>query len=130
VPGSRATFAPQDRLKGRGQFLQVFRRGERVDGDWFLLVAAQNDVGRGRLGLAIGRRVGGAVARNRARRLFREAFRRNHEIGPGSQDLVIVGKPGLAGRGFSEIEREYKRRLERLAQQRARRGRRSAAVVD
>jgi len=130
VPGARATFTPQDRLRSRGQFQRVFRRGERFDGDWFLLVVADNDAGHGRLGVAIGRRVGGAVVRNRARRLLREAFRRNRDVGPGSSDLVIVAKPSLAGRGLCEIEREYKRRLERIARRRTRRGRPGAAVAD
>jgi ribonuclease P protein component len=108
----------------------VFRRGERFDGDWFLLVAAQNEVGHARLGVAIGRRVGSAVARNRVRRLLREAFRHNRDRGPGPLDLVIVAKPGLVGRGLSEIEREYRQRLERVARRRVRRDRPDAALAD
>ena len=58
-------------------FRRVFRRGFRVDGPLLSLVAADNDLGYDRLGLAASRKLGGAVARNRAKRLLREAFRRH-----------------------------------------------------
>lgn len=130
MPGARATFTPHDRLTTRGQFQRVFRRGRRLDGDGFLLIASSNEEGRGRLGLAIGRRVGGAVARNRARRLLREVFRLNRAALVGDLDLVIVAKPGLAERGFGEVEREYRRRLESLARRGHGRDRPRPAATD
>lgn len=129
MPGSRATFTRQDRLRTRGEFQRVFRRGRRVDGPGFLLVAAANDAGRARLGLAVSRRVGSAVVRSRARRILREAFRRSRDTWPDSVDIVIVAKPGLAGRGLEEVHSELKRRLESLVK-RTGRGRPGPARPD
>ena len=83
---SRLRFRPQERLRSGGEFQRVLRKGLRLDGPLFTLIAVENALGYGRLGLAASRRLGGAVARNRAKRLLRESFRR-HKL-PG-MDLVL-----------------------------------------
>jgi ribonuclease P protein component len=109
-----ARFRPRQRLRTAAEFDRVFRRGQRFDGALFVLVAAANDAGHDRLGLAVSRRVGGAVTRNRVRRLLREIFR-NLERGarPGA-DLVILGKPELARSSLEEIGRELHARVRRF----------------
>jgi ribonuclease P protein component len=113
APGAR--LRPRERLTTGAEYRWVFRRGVRVDSALFLLVAAENRHGHHRLGLAAGRRVGGAVARNRARRLLRESFRKNKREGAGSLDLVLVAKQEIVGRSQGEVEREYRECLRRLA---------------
>jgi ribonuclease P protein component len=97
-----------------------------VDGPLLSLVACDNDLGYDRLGLAASRRVGGAVARNRAKRLLREAFRRHKRAlaGPRGEDLVALPRPQLVGRSQDEVDREYTDLLRRLAAKRTARGRR------
>jgi ribonuclease P protein component len=52
-----------------------------------------NTLGHNRIGLAISRRAGNAVRRNRIKRVLREAFRLlQHEL-PGSYDLVVAVRP-------------------------------------
>lgn len=54
-----------------------------VSDQWLRLSAARNDLGHPRLGLVVSRKVGGAVVRNRWKRLLREAFRLSqHDLPP------------------------------------------------
>lgn len=110
----RATFRPTSRLRQAGAFGRVFRDGRRVDGPLFVLVVARSRHRIPRLGLAAGRKLGAACHRNRAKRLLREAFRRNRELVPYPADLVLIAKPGLADDRLETVEREYRRRLARL----------------
>jgi len=105
---------PRQRLRTGAEFDTVFKRGVRLEGRLFLLLAAPNGLAFDRLGLAVSRRVGGAVERNRARRLLRESFRRLGRAPGGGVDLVVVARAELAGRGQSEVDRELRERVLRL----------------
>ena len=107
-------FRPRQRLRTGADFDAVFKRGARLDGRLFLLVAAPNGRSFDRLGLAVSRRVGGAVERNRARRLLREGFRRLERAGSPSFDLVVVARAPLARHGQAEVARELRERLLRI----------------
>lgn len=97
----------------------MLRRGERVHGSLLTLVACDNDLGYDRLGLAASRKLGGAVARNRAKRLLREAFRRHKRRGGRGADLVALPRPELVLRKQRDVDREYADLLRRLDRRRA-----------
>jgi ribonuclease P protein component len=118
-PGARLRHA--ERMVRGSEFRKAFRQGIRLDGPLFVMVAAANGRAYSRLGLAASRKVGGAVARNRAKRVLRESFRRLKTL-PGF-DLVLIPKPEILECTQPEVEREYRDRLRRLAARGARRGR-------
>ena len=60
----------------------------------------------GRLGIAATKKLGGAVQRNRAKRLIREVFRRN-KIAPGF-DVVVVPKRELLDASLTTLEADYR----------------------
>ena len=109
-----ARFRPRQRLRRGADYRRVLRRGLRLAGPSFVMVACPAEGSTSRLGLTVSRRVGRAVVRNRARRLLRESFRRLPVVGDQAWDLVLIPKPGIVGRSQAEVDEEYGQRIRQL----------------
>src|SRR3954462_2149850 len=82
-------FPKRVRLLRPDDFARVFAARNSASDQWLTLHGAANELGHSRLGLTVSRRVGGAVERNRWKRLLREAFRLGQAKLP-PLDLVCV----------------------------------------
>lgn len=82
------SFRSINRLKGKKNFSGVRRRGRRYKGRGFTVYILDNDLGTSRLGLAVNRKTGTSVERNRFKRLIREYFRLN--LKELSKDIFLV----------------------------------------
>jgi ribonuclease P protein component len=83
------------RLSRSGEFERVYREG-RSHASRHLVVYAfprSDEEDDPRLGVSVGRKLGGAVERNRMKRLLREAFWANADEIQGGHDFVIVARP-------------------------------------
>jgi ribonuclease P protein component len=96
------------RIKQGRDFLRVKQEGRRlVNG---CLIANWAKVGENmntRLGVVVSKRVGNSVARSRARRLLREAFRVHQHTLTQPVDLVLVARPSIEAKKFSEVEQDF-----------------------
>jgi len=107
-------------LSRSADFDRVFRRGRSHAGrELVLYVFPRRDDGAPRLGLSVSRRVGGAVERNRVKRLLREAFALESMRLPAGSDAVVVARQdakGLAEReGLHGIRRALGELVSRAA---------------
>ena len=94
-------FPPKHHIRRGGDFDRVFKRRCSASDGRLLVFGDFSGLSHSRLGLSVSRKVGGAVVRNRWKRLIREAFRLSREKLPVGIDLVViprpVNKPELAG---------------------------------
>jgi ribonuclease P protein component len=105
--GAGSRRPKRGRLSRSAEFERVYRQGRSV-GNRFLILysfprSSAGEAADGpRLGVSVSRKVGGAVERNRVKRLLREAFGAVAERVPADHDVVVVARPEL--RELSERE--------------------------
>ena len=88
-------------IASQAEFQRVFRLGTRRAGACLKVCAARSTEGRTRYGMAVGRRVGGAVVRNRVKRVLREQLGELRVTEPW--DVVVVARPESASRSSRQI---------------------------
>jgi len=109
----RFSLPPGRRLRRRTEFQHVFDGGRRAHGRFLTIVAVRSSGPVTRLGIVASRKIGGAVERNRAKRLIREIFR--SEVPPDAGvDLVVIPKPTAVEAKVTDLTRDYQSTLRRL----------------
>ena len=84
------TFPQSLRLKTLAEFQAVYDRKRSVSDALLVVYAKENELPHSRVGLSVSKKVGNAVARNRCKRLFREAFRLSQHDLPVGVDLILI----------------------------------------
>ena len=79
-------------LKSNGDFRRVYARGKSYQDPALVTIVLKNRAGLCRFGITTGKKIGGAVQRNRARRIIRAAFSEyDKRIRPGV-DIVFIAR--------------------------------------
>jgi ribonuclease P protein component len=115
VTGS-SRFRPDERIRRRTEFERIYRLGARIHGRFSTVFVLANNLTAARLGIAATRKLGGAVERNRAKRLIREVFRRN-KLARGI-DVVVVPRREFFDATLTALEADYLRSVERASRKR------------
>lgn len=116
----RHTLPKAMRLATQREFRAVYQRGARASGAWFTVVARLPRPGEAgaptapRLGLSVSKDHGGAVRRNKLKRLLREAFRLERHRLPAI-DLVLIPRQRPDRYPLAELRTELVALVQQLA---------------
>jgi len=114
-------FPRKFRLRTRTDFDRVYQNDAYAADRVLVIRGCRNGLTYSRLGLSVSRKVGGAVVRNRWKRLVREAFRRSRIELPTGVDLVVRPRRGAQPdyaaitESLPKLARKLAKRLEETA---------------
>ena len=101
------------RLGKNSDFQRVRREGRSWAHPLLVLYALRNDLCYSRFGFSVSKRVGGAVVRNRAKRLMREATRLRQAMITDGWDVVIIARQPMREANFHQVDRAIGQLLRR-----------------
>ena len=107
-------FSRAERLTRKVEFDRVCKEGRAYRAAEVSILALPNSTPRSRLGLVVGRRMGGAPTRNRMKRLIREGFRLNKHLLTVGHDFVVFPRAWTDLR-LAAIEPHFRKFFEALS---------------
>ena len=114
----RLNFPKKARLRRAAEFRDVYSSGKRLSVFPLRLRALERPgAPRSRLGMAVGRKVGRAVLRNRWKRAIREAFRLHGAALPGAWDVVVAVAQQARPQDVERVEEAFLAAAEALARE-------------
>lgn len=88
----------------------IFRRLYSASGhanSYLVLYARKNRTAANRVGVTVGKKLGGAVVRNRIRRRLREVYRLNEALFAPGWDIVVVARSRCIDSDFKKLTHAY-----------------------
>lgn len=101
-------------LKKNFEFRRVYSKGRSSVSPLLVVYCRPNRLGRNRLGITVGTRLGNAVRRNRVRRRLREIYRLSQPRLRQGFDIVLVGRVRAVPASYWELSRAYERLCRKL----------------
>lgn len=102
------------RLRNKKDIDRAFRRGRSASVELLRVHAAKNGRTESRVAISCPRRIGSSVARNRWKRLIREAFRLNRESLGSGLDIVVVPLKGPRGVKRQDVEASLRQAVRKI----------------
>lgn len=103
----KQTLGPRQRIRRTQEFSFLYKNGTRFRGRYFTLVYLENRLPFSRLGVVASRKVGKAVARNKAKRRMRDLFRRNRMLLPFPMDIVAIARKEAAEVSMPDFQEDF-----------------------
>jgi ribonuclease P protein component len=110
----RLRLQRESRLAQNRAFSRIRAQGQRLAQGCLIANWNRLPAGAGsKLGVVTSKKIGGAIARSRARRLLRESFRLHQHEFAQPVELVLVARNSIAGKKFADVEKDFLAALNR-----------------
>ena len=98
-------------IKDNKIFLRCFRSGKFVSCGFLTVYFVQNKLPVSRFGISVGKKQGGAVQRNRIKRIFRAGYRLCETELPIGYDLVFAARNDACEKSSDDVVKFIRRRV-------------------
>lgn len=101
-------------LNQNRDFLRLYRKGQSQVSPLLVTYARRNGSKTRRVGITATKKIGGAVQRNRAKRLIRAAWQEAEAAVPPGWDIIFVARGRTTGAKMPQVRDTMSRHLARL----------------
>ena len=102
-----------NRLKKRYQFNYVYKSGEHFSGEHMVLYVVSSKTKNIKVGLAVTKKIGHAVVRNRVRRKLREIIKKQVPTLKQNYNIIVVARENISEASFDKLSAEFLKLLKK-----------------
>lgn len=96
-----------NRLRKRYQFNYVYKSGEHYSSEHIVLYVTSSKTNNIKVGLAVTKKVGHAVVRNKVRRRLREIIKKQVPNLKQNNNIIVVAKDNINEASFEKLSNEF-----------------------
>ena len=100
-----------DILRYKKDFNKLYKKGKSSGDKYIVVFHIANDFSYSRKAFLASKKVGGAVARNRARRLMKESFREVENDIKSGRDILFIARNSIKDASCKEVEKSMRKAL-------------------
>lgn len=93
----------KDRVKSNILFNEIINSGNRLSNKYFLVCIKESNDLNNKYGIAVGKKIGKAVLRNKIKRQIRNIIDNNKDLFPNYHNYIIICKKEILNLSFKDI---------------------------
>mgnify|MGYP003291776479 CR=1 FL=1 len=96
----------KDRVKSNILFNEIINDGKHIGNKYYVICSLKKEKLNNKFGIAVGKKVGNAVVRNKIKRQIRHIIDKNIKLFPNFHNYIIICKKDILFLTFEEMEKE------------------------
>ncbi len=97
----------RDVVKSNELFNEIIAKGLRINNKYFIICGLKKDFIKNNYGIAVGKKIGNAVVRNKMKRQLRNIITNNYNLFPNYHNYIIICKKEVLNLSYQEMEDEF-----------------------